>query len=85
MPSDAVKVAVRVRPQNDQEKRTGKKVCTVVEGDAQIVVNKDRRFVYDYAFHPNTTQAEVYNSCVKNLVADIFNGFNATILAYGQV
>jgi hypothetical protein len=85
MATDTVKVAVRVRPQSDRELDAGNKVVTAASSDSQIIVNGKRHSAYDYAFSQNITQAELYNSCVKNLVSGVFNGLNGTILAYGQV
>ena len=32
----------------------------------------------------NTSQEDVYSSCVRKLVTRVLDGYNATILAYGQ-
>lgn len=33
---------------------------------------------------PDVTQAQVYDATAKNTVADVLQGFNGTIFAYGQ-
>ena len=50
----------------------------------QITIGKDKNFTFDYVLPPRTTQDEVYEGCVKNLVNSIFEGYNATVFAYGQ-
>ncbi|KAI6218826.1 Kinesin motor domain-containing protein [Aphelenchoides fujianensis] len=49
-----------------------------------IFLGNDKYFAYDFVYDRDSTQVEVYDSCVKPLVEGIFNGLNATILAYGQ-
>ncbi|KAJ1920571.1 hypothetical protein H4219_001271 [Mycoemilia scoparia] len=41
-------------------------------------------FPYDYTFGPQSKQTEVYDEAVKSLVDRFLEGFNITILAYGQ-
>jgi len=85
MSADAVKVAIRVRPQSNGEKLENRQINTVVsKSDAQICVGKDKKFTYDHVFDRDSSQLDVYNACIKDLVDGVFNGLNATILAYGQ-
>ncbi|RKP27546.1 P-loop containing nucleoside triphosphate hydrolase protein, partial [Syncephalis pseudoplumigaleata] len=48
------------------------------------VVSEARNFSYDYVFSPESTQVEVYEELVLPLLDKFFDGYNATILAYGQ-
>ncbi|CAG8508016.1 1853_t:CDS:2, partial [Acaulospora colombiana] len=52
----------------------------------QVIVDADKRqiFQYDYAFGPDATQEEVYEKSVTNLLGKFLEGYNVTILAYGQ-
>jgi hypothetical protein len=50
----------------------------------QIVIGKDKLFTFDYVIPPKTTQNELYDHCVKGLVQSLFEGYNATVFAYGQ-
>ena len=34
---------------------------------------------------PDASQSDVYNAAAKDVVDDVVNGFNGTIMAYGQV
>jgi hypothetical protein len=44
-----------------------------------------KAFTYDHAFDQPADQKTIYDRCAKNLVQGTFEGFNATVLAYGQV
>ncbi len=43
-----------------------------------------REFTYDGVLNEKSSQKTVYDSCVKPLVMDLLNGFNATAIVYGQ-
>ncbi|XP_028980222.2 kinesin-like protein KIF27 isoform X2 [Esox lucius] len=80
-----VRVAVRVRPLLPKEVLHNHQVCVrVVNDGAQVILGSDRTFCFDHAFGPTASQAQVYESCVKPLVASLVDGYNATVFAYGQ-
>lgn len=39
---------------------------------------------YDQVLATSSTQADVYHAAVKPVVTEVLNGYNGTILAYGQ-
>ncbi|KAM4700823.1 kinesin-like protein KIF21B isoform 1-T6 [Discoglossus pictus] len=81
----SVRVALRIRPQSGKEQAEGCHVCTwVYPGEPQVLLGKDKAFTYDYVFDTDTEQVSVYETCVRGLVEGCFQGFNATVLAYGQ-
>ncbi|KAI8897043.1 P-loop containing nucleoside triphosphate hydrolase protein, partial [Globomyces pollinis-pini] len=43
-----------------------------------------KQFTYDYVYGPHTSQENVYSDLAAPLVSQFLEGFNATILAYGQ-
>lgn len=49
------------------------------------MLGTDKAFTYDYLFDVDSTQSEIYQSCVERLVDGSMRGYNATVLAYGQV
>ena len=51
----------------------------------QVWLGSDKAFTYDHVFDLATAQHEVYDACVHGLIEGCFNGYNATVLAYGQV
>ncbi|CAB4041255.1 kinesin KIF27, partial [Paramuricea clavata] len=80
-----VRVAVRVRPLVGQEKTHNVPKCiTFVPDKPQLILGKDKAFTFDYVFQPSVTQSEVYKTCVEPLVEGCFEGYNATVFAYGQ-
>ncbi|XP_023554941.1 kinesin-like protein KIF27, partial [Octodon degus] len=80
-----IKVAVRVRPLLCKEVLHNHQVCVrIVPNTQQIIIGKDRVFTFDFVFGKNSTQDEVYSTCVKPLVLSLIEGYNATVFAYGQ-
>ena len=45
---------------------------------------QQHRFTFDYIFDQDSTQLEIYQKAVKPSVQSLFDGYNSTILAYGQ-
>ncbi|KAJ3090442.1 Kinesin-like protein kif21b [Quaeritorhiza haematococci] len=85
--TNAVKVALRVRPvnQQDEEKPRGtREVVRVVGTEGRVVVDGRKNFVFDYAFGPEDNQEKVYATCCSTLVEKFVEGYNVTMLAYGQ-
>lgn len=54
-------------------------------GEPQVVLGKDKSFTYDYVFDMDTQQEAIYSHCTEKLIDGCFEGYNATIFAYGQV
>ncbi|XP_035946469.1 kinesin-like protein KIF27 isoform X2 [Halichoerus grypus] len=80
-----VKVAVRIRPLLCKEVLHNHQACVrVIPNTQQIVIGRDRVFTFDFVFGKNSTQDEVYNTCIKPLVLSLIEGYNATVFAYGQ-
>lgn len=76
----------RIRPQLSKEKIEGCHICTsVTPGEPQVLLGKDKAFTYDFVFDLDTWQEQVYATCVSKLIEGCFEGYNATVLAYGQV
>ncbi|XP_017075491.2 LOW QUALITY PROTEIN: kinesin-like protein KIF21A [Drosophila eugracilis] len=81
----AVRVAVRIRPQNSRELIDMCRICTTVTvGEPQIFLGSDKAFTFDYVFDTNSNQCDIYSECVERLVDNTLHGYNATVLAYGQ-
>uniref|UniRef100_A0A2K6FK55 Kinesin family member 27 n=1 Tax=Propithecus coquereli TaxID=379532 RepID=A0A2K6FK55_PROCO len=80
-----IKVAVRIRPLLCKEVLHNHQVCVrVIPNTQQIIIGRDRVFTFDFVFGKNSTQDEVYNTCIKPLVLSLIEGYNATVFAYGQ-
>ncbi|XP_028393675.1 kinesin-like protein KIF21A isoform X2 [Dendronephthya gigantea] len=81
----SVQVALRIRPQSASEKIEMCRVCTNVTPDhPQVILGKDKAFTYDLVFDITSKQFEVYRDCIEGLIEGCFEGYNATVLAYGQ-
>uniref|UniRef100_A0A674JQE5 Kinesin family member 27 n=1 Tax=Terrapene triunguis TaxID=2587831 RepID=A0A674JQE5_9SAUR len=80
-----VKVAVRIRPLLSKEILHNHQVCVrLVPNTQQVIIGKDRVFTFDFVFGKNSTQDEIYTTCIKPLVVSLIEGYNATVFAYGQ-
>uniref|UniRef100_A0A8B9GA48 Kinesin-like protein KIF21B n=1 Tax=Amazona collaria TaxID=241587 RepID=A0A8B9GA48_9PSIT len=76
---------VGIRPQLSKEKIEGCHICTsVTPGEPQVLLGKDKAFTYDFVFDLDTWQEQIYTTCVGKLIEGCFEGYNATVLAYGQ-
>ncbi|KAL6262365.1 hypothetical protein P5V15_007454 [Pogonomyrmex californicus] len=86
MCDDSVRVALRIRPLVESELEKGCQLCLdAIPGEPQVrVCNSDKAFTYNYVFPPHIGQEDFYNTAIRQLLDNIFQGYNVTILAYGQ-
>lgn len=78
-------ISCRIRPQLAREKIEGCHICTyVMPGEPQVILGKDKAFTYDYMFDMDSQQDAIYTTCTEKLIEGCFEGYNATIFAYGQ-
>ncbi|XP_070310687.1 kinesin-like protein KIF21A isoform X12 [Odocoileus virginianus] len=81
----SVRVAVRIRPQLAKERIEGCHICTsVTPGEPQVFLGKDKAFTFDYVFDIDSQQEQIYTQCIEKLIDGCFEGYNATVFAYGQ-
>lgn len=79
-------VLLRIRPQLAKEKIEGCHICTsVTPGEPQVFLGKDKAFTFDYVFDIDSQQEQIYTQCIEKLIEGCFEGYNATVFAYGQV
>ncbi|KAF7287493.1 kinesin-like protein KIF3A [Rhynchophorus ferrugineus] len=91
-----VRVYVRIRPFSEREVKDGNKGIIVCDYEENVVLLKkppekstgkdfdNKYFKLDYIFSPNAAQLDVYRIVAAPLVEQVFDGYNATIFAYGQ-
>ncbi|KAK4521707.1 ESCRT II complex subunit Dot2 [Mucor velutinosus] len=86
----AVQVALRVRPLTQQDRSqprfsnsTDSDVIKTYENSVTIVPHQ-KSFQFDHVFDVNSTQEQVFTSVASNFVDRFIDGYNVTILAYGQ-
>ncbi|KAL4154908.1 hypothetical protein PRNP1_007022 [Phytophthora ramorum] len=80
--SEAVQVAVRVRPLSANEASQGSETCLDVVNGSILLAEK--QFDFDVTFPATSDQESVYTTLVAPMVDQFFAGYNATVLAYGQ-
>lgn len=84
-------VVCRFRPLNEKEQQQSKNICVDFSEDhksakinSQYENGEDMNFTFDHIFPPSGTQEEVYQVAARPVIDSIFQGFNGTVLAYGQ-
>ncbi|KAI7882048.1 kinesin-domain-containing protein [Lichtheimia hyalospora FSU 10163] len=85
-----VQVALRVRPLNSQDRAqprfsqsTDSDVIKTFDTTVNVVPHQ-KAFTFDHVFGTNSTQEQVFSSVASKLVDRFIDGYNVTILAYGQ-
>jgi hypothetical protein len=83
-----VQVIVRCRPflskELIHEKNLPKSVVAVSPNRQQVVIGKNKDFIFDEIFDEKTDQEQIFNDFVRPLVSGCLVGYNATVFAYGQ-
>lgn len=87
---ERVKVSVRVRPLTEEDLKFSGRESIVEDIDLSagiITVKKDsdrKSFNFDTLFDQTCSQKHIYEKVGKPVVESVLNGYNSTILAYGQ-
>ena len=84
-----VKVIARFRPMNELEKTSGNEQVVVFTSPTSLQFTSTReknvyRYNFDRIFPPSSTQEDIYSFGVKEIIDSVLNGYNGTVLAYGQ-
>lgn len=87
-----VQVAVRCRPVNVEERRTGQPTVITCDSENKAIKvsygpagkKTTKQFTFDKVFGMYSTQEEVFEQVVRPIVDEALAGFNCTIFAYGQ-
>lgn len=86
----SIRVVARFRPLNKKEIKRGSKFCVEVD-PARTDLVKLRTldggahdFHFDRVFGTKSSQQEVYEDAAKPIIADVLQGYNGCLLAYGQ-
>ena len=86
--SENIKVCVRIRPMNLQEKgRSDTNCIDPVSNNQLIFTNKNMRrsYTYNIVFGPDSTQEDIFFNCsINKLIDSALDGYSVTIFAYGQ-
>ena len=84
-----VNVICRFRPMNNLEKTTGNEQVCDFTSPTSLTFHSSReknvyRFIFDRIFPPSSTQQDIYDFGVKGIIDSVLDGYNGTVLAYGQ-
>ncbi|KAK5069927.1 hypothetical protein LTR64_007891 [Lithohypha guttulata] len=82
-----IKVVARFRPQNKIELANGGQTVVQFEGVDTVTVSSNEvnaPFTFDRVFPMESQQAEIFDFSIRSTVADVMNGYNGTVFAYGQ-
>lgn len=85
-----IKVFCRFRPLNEKELSISQNFCVNFINDKTVGVNSQyenseaMRFTFDQVFPPTASQEKIYEISARQIVTAVMQGFNGTILAYGQ-
>ncbi|KAF8720385.1 hypothetical protein HU200_023888 [Digitaria exilis] len=86
-----VRVAVRVRPKNSEELAHGADFDSCVElqpESKRLKLKKNNwsceSYKFDEVFSENASQKRVYEVVAKPVVESVLEGYNGTVMAYGQ-
>ena len=87
---ERVRVYTRIRPATTREQSNGVSCSAVdeatigVTSDAVTQREQQRKWDFDRAYAPEADQAEVYDEVGKPILDAVMQGYNGTVLAYGQ-
>ncbi|XP_050303688.1 kinesin-like protein klp-20 [Anthonomus grandis grandis] len=82
-PTENVKVFIRIRPLQPTETSSN----LTIHSDDSVTINSPKEpktFSFSKIFDEKSTQLDVYQTVASPLVNQALNGYNGTILAYGQ-
>lgn len=84
-----VSVVARFRPLNNKELNISQDQCVNFIDNQQVemistIESSKYRFNFDRIFDTSTCQKEVFEVSSKPIISSVLDGFNGTILAYGQ-
>ncbi|KAJ5998286.1 hypothetical protein N7451_006096 [Penicillium sp. IBT 35674x] len=85
--SNTIKVVARFRPQNKVELGSGGTPIVDFENEESCAINSREgtgSFTFDRVFPMGSPQADIFDFSIRPTVDDILNGYNGTVLAYGQ-
>ena len=78
----SVKVGVRIRPLLQKEQH---QQISLNNYDEESIQFKGQTFTYDHVFSSELTQQELYQNTASPMLRSFLEGYNVTIIAYGQV
>ena len=88
MEESNIKVYCRFRPLNESEERRSLNLCMKIENSTTVEIPNESsellQFTFDEVFAPECSQRLVYEHAALPIIESVMQGFNGTVLAYGQ-
>ncbi|KAG9397062.1 Kinesin motor domain [Carpediemonas membranifera] len=87
--TERVHVTIRCRPPNSTElAKSDYSNVVEIQSEQHVAVEKSlgetKKYNFDHVLGPDTTQQKVFEACGMEVVDSCLNGYNGTIMAYGQ-
>ena len=87
-----ITVILRIRPRNGREIKDNSPIAATAQGntngrqEVQVKQSNDfvKTFTFDKVYGPTSSQEQVFKG-INHLINEVFQGYNCTIFAYGQV
>ena len=87
-----IRVMCRFRPMNDIEhSKNGSIIYKLMKKNSAVIEHPDKihhpqpmSYAFDRIYGDKSAQVEIYQEAALPLIDNIFEGYNATIFAYGQ-
>nr|XP_011459625.1 PREDICTED: armadillo repeat-containing kinesin-like protein 2 [Fragaria vesca subsp. vesca] len=83
---DRVRVALRLRPRNAEESAADTDFANCVELEPELMKNNCDTDTYEFddVLSEHASQKRVCEAVAKPVVESVLNGYNGTMIAYGQ-
>ena len=85
---DNTKIILRIKPKTEEEYLDNNKIFEIKDNSLIEFIgskNNSKIFKFDYIFSEDSQQKEIFEVCAKDICDSLFEGYNGTIFAYGQI
>lgn len=82
------KLILRIKPKTEEEYLENNKIFEIKDNSLIEFLgskNNSKIFKFDYIFSEDSQQKEIFEVCAKDICDSLFEGYNGTIFAYGQI
>lgn len=79
-----INLIARIRPKNSEESNNNDNFFSIGEKEIQLKNRENEKYIFDFIADDQTNQATMFDISAKELIDKFLNGFNGTLLAYGQ-
>ena len=85
---DNSKIILRIKPKTEDEYLEQNKIYEIKDNNIleyHDTKNNSKIFQFDYIFNEDSSQNDIFNISAKEICDSLFEGYNGTIFAYGQI